>query len=93
MPHQHLIHMCLFVFCCKSRYFEEIVEFGIFRLRMIYNFFQVWQCDGWDLFIHIPYKTSITTRKLTTLDNTLLKICHISYLETMLRQQKGLFTN
>ena len=27
MPHQHLIHMFLFVLCRESRYFEDIVEF------------------------------------------------------------------
>ena len=26
-PHQHLIHMFLFIFCHKSRYFEGIVKF------------------------------------------------------------------
>ena len=41
MPHQHLIHMFLFVLCRESRYFEDIVKFWIFRLRTIYNFFQV----------------------------------------------------
>ena len=27
MPHQHLIHMFLFVLCRESRYFEDIVKF------------------------------------------------------------------
>ena len=27
MPHQHLIHMFLLIFCRKSRYFEDIVKF------------------------------------------------------------------
>ena len=39
--HQHLMHMFLFVLCHESRYFEDIVKFWVFRLRMIYNFFQV----------------------------------------------------
>ena len=26
MPHQHLIHIFLFIHCRKSRYFEDIVE-------------------------------------------------------------------
>ena len=38
MPHQHLFHMFLFVLSPKSCYFEDIVEFLIFRLRTIYNF-------------------------------------------------------
>ena len=42
IPHQNSIHMFLFVLCCKSRYFEDIVTFGIFCYRTIYNFFQVW---------------------------------------------------
>ena len=42
MPYQHLIQMYLFVLCRESRYFENIVKFIIFRLRTIYNFFQVW---------------------------------------------------
>ena len=29
------------VLCRESRYFEDIVKFIIFRLRRIYNFFQV----------------------------------------------------
>ena len=37
MPHQHLIHMLLFVLCHESRYFEDIVISLIF-LRTIYNF-------------------------------------------------------
>ena len=41
MTHQHLIHMLLFVLCRESRYFEDVVNFSIFRLRMTYNFFQV----------------------------------------------------
>ena len=46
MPLQHLLHMLLFVLCCESRYFEDIVKFSIFRLRTIYDFFQV--ClEGW----------------------------------------------
>ena len=40
MPHQHLIHMFLFVLCRESHYFEDILKFLIFRLRTIYNFFQ-----------------------------------------------------
>ena len=35
MPHQHLIHMFFFVLCRESRYFEDIVKFGIFCLRTI----------------------------------------------------------
>ena len=27
MPHQHLIHMFLFVLCRESHYFEDIVQF------------------------------------------------------------------
>ena len=27
IPHQHLIHMFLFVICRESRYFEDIVKF------------------------------------------------------------------
>ena len=27
MPHQHLIHMFLFVLCCESCYFEDIAKF------------------------------------------------------------------
>ena len=42
MPHQNSIHLFLFVLCCESRYFEDTVTFRIFRLRMSYNFFQVW---------------------------------------------------
>ena len=41
MPHQHLIHVFLFVLCRESHYFKDIVKFLIFRLRTIYNFFQV----------------------------------------------------
>ena len=41
MPHQHLILMFLSDLCRESRYFEDIVKFRIFRLRRIYNFFQV----------------------------------------------------
>ena len=26
MPYQHSIHMFLFVLCCESRYFEDIVK-------------------------------------------------------------------
>ena len=43
MPHQHLIRMFLLFLCCESRYFEDTVTFRIFRLRMSYNFFQVWR--------------------------------------------------
>ena len=43
IPPQHLIHMFLFILCRESRYFEDIVKFLIFRLLMIYNFFQVCQ--------------------------------------------------
>ena len=42
MQHQRLIHMFLFVLCRESRYFEDIVKFLNFRLRMTDNFFQVW---------------------------------------------------
>ena len=42
MPHQYLIHIFLFILCHESRYFEDIVKLGIFRLRTIHNFFQVW---------------------------------------------------
>ena len=41
-PHHHLIDMFLYVLCRESRYFEDIEKFWIFRLRTIYNFFQVW---------------------------------------------------
>ena len=41
MPHQYSIHIFLFIHCRKIRYFEDIVELWIFRLRTIYNFFQV----------------------------------------------------
>ena len=41
MPHQHLIHIFLFILCRESRYFEDILKLWIFRLRTIYNFFQV----------------------------------------------------
>ena len=44
MSNQHLIHIFLFIVCRKSCYFEEIVKFGVFRLRKIHNFFQV--CKG-----------------------------------------------
>ena len=27
MPHQHSIHIFLFILCCESRYFEDIVKF------------------------------------------------------------------
>ena len=42
MPQQHLIHVFPFILCRELRYFEDIVKFLIFRLRMINNFFQVW---------------------------------------------------
>ena len=42
MPHQHLIHLFLFIHCRESSFFEDIVKLWIFRLRTIYNFFQVW---------------------------------------------------
>ena len=42
MQHQHLIYIFLFRVCRESRYFEDIVKLGIFRLRTIHNFFQVW---------------------------------------------------
>ena len=42
MPHQHLIHVFLFILCCKSLYFEDIVKLSMFRLRTITNLFQVW---------------------------------------------------
>ena len=35
MPHQHLIHIFLFIHCRESRYFEDIVRLLIFRLRTI----------------------------------------------------------
>ena len=47
MPHQYLIHLFRFIHCCKSRYFEDIVKVWIFRLRTIYNFFQVWADFYW----------------------------------------------
>ena len=34
--------MFLILLCRESRYFEDIVKLWIFRLRTIYNFFQVW---------------------------------------------------
>ena len=43
MPLQHLMHMIIFHLCRESLYFEDIVKFLIFRLRMIYNFFQICQ--------------------------------------------------
>ena len=45
MPHQHLIHIFLFIHCRESRYFEDIVDLFFFCLRMIHNFFQVWGND------------------------------------------------
>ena len=45
MPHQHFIHIFLFIHCRESRYFEDIVYLCFFCLRMIYNFFQVWGND------------------------------------------------
>ena len=42
MPHQYLKHIFLCILCRESRYFEDNVNIWIFRLRMIYNFFQVW---------------------------------------------------
>ena len=41
MAHQHLIQRFIFIICCELRYFEKIVKLWIFRLRTIYNFFQV----------------------------------------------------
>ena len=26
MPHQYLIHIIVFIHCCESRYFEDIVK-------------------------------------------------------------------
>ena len=26
MPHQHLTHIFLFILCCESRYFKDIVK-------------------------------------------------------------------
>ena len=40
-PHLKLTHTFLFIFCHKSRYFEDIVMLWIFRLRTIHNFFHV----------------------------------------------------
>ena len=34
-------HIWYKYFCCESRYFENIRELRIFRLRIFYNFFQV----------------------------------------------------
>ena len=42
IPHHHLIHIFLLILCRESHYFEDIFKLFIFRLRMIYNFFQVW---------------------------------------------------
>ena len=42
ISHQNSIHMFLFVLWREWRYLEDIVKFWIFRLRTIYNFFQVW---------------------------------------------------
>ena len=42
MPNKHLIHVFVFIVCCESRYFEDILMPWIFRLRTIHNFFQVW---------------------------------------------------
>ena len=42
MPHLHLTYIFLVNLCRGSRYFEDIVNFWIFRLRTIYNCFQVW---------------------------------------------------
>ena len=47
MPHQHLTHIFLVSLCHESRYFKDIVKFGIFRLRRIYNFFQVCLDGDW----------------------------------------------
>ena len=41
VPHQYLKHIFLFILCRESRYFEDNVNMWIFRLRMIYDFFQV----------------------------------------------------
>ena len=41
MPHQHLILAFLVNLCYKLCYFEDIINFWIFGLRAIYNFFQV----------------------------------------------------
>ena len=41
MPHQHLIHIFLFIHCHESYNLEDIVKLKIFHLRTIYNFFQV----------------------------------------------------
>ena len=42
MPHQHLIHIFVVIFCYKSRYFEDFVKLWIFHTRTIHNFFQDW---------------------------------------------------
>ena len=41
MPHKNFIHILMVLLFCKSPYFEDIVHLRIFRLRTIYNFFQV----------------------------------------------------
>ena len=38
MTHQKFTHIFLVSLCCESRYFEDIVNLRIFRLRTIYNF-------------------------------------------------------
>ena len=46
MPHQYLIHIFWFIHYRESRNYEDIVKLWIFRLRTIYNFFQVWAQYG-----------------------------------------------
>ena len=41
MPHQHLIHIFLFLLCRESHYFEDIVKLRIFCLMTIHIFFRV----------------------------------------------------
>ena len=43
--HHATLILILFILCRKSHYFEDIVKLKIFRLRMIYNFFQVCIAD------------------------------------------------
>ena len=40
--HPYLIPIFLVVICRQSCYFKDILKIWIFRLRMPYNFFQVW---------------------------------------------------
>ena len=41
MSHPNLRHKFFYGLCHEPRYFEDTVRFFIFRLRTIYNFFQV----------------------------------------------------